>query len=787
MKQPLLSVVVLLIAGIALGNHVELPVHTLLVAGLIAGIAAFFLDRIRTWLLPVILVLAGAADVSLHQQIISPIDVRTVLPANDELATVQGTVTAVRQNPPLEGSADQPPHFSVQIQLSHVRPGRADWSQVHGKLIASAEFDGAKNIQPGQTIQLFGVLSAPPGPFAPGMFDYRAHLADRGIYFLLRSEETADLIILKSTRAPLVVGFRKWAMAALGQGFPPDDHSIELLWAMCLGWRTGLTETVAEPFMKSGTMHLFAISGLHVALIAGILIALLRFVRISRAWSGMIVIPMLWFFTAATGWQASAIRSSIMMSVILFAWGLRRPTDLINTLSAAALIILLWDPKQLFQAGFQLSFAVVGTIALTLPMIEKCRQTIPMADPFLPVQLRPKWKQWLDQLLNFGVTAFLISLAAWLGSLPLIMYYFNLLTPVSLLANVIVVQLAALALASASGCLICAPLVPVFAELFNHSAWFFMTLMIRVSEWFSELPLAWSYTKAPPLPVIVCYYIGLITLLTSPDWLPRSARRLTTAISGAIIAVMLWSQNHAGPQLTLLPLRGGLSVFVENLDDENWLIDCGDAMNYEYRTREFLKTRGVNRIDNFFATHADVRHLGAATNLIAEFRPEHIFLNPIARTSGSYRAMADFIEARHLKSELIQSGEVIGPWLVLHPAADDRFGKADAGALVMLLHFGDETILLCGDLNSEGQQTLVDRHPKLNADTVVISPNSDGRPVHPEWLAQLRPKTVIIADSISPAAERAADAYTARLCDSFDTVRILSREGTLSLKLKPAK
>jgi competence protein ComEC len=785
MKQPLLSVVVLLIAGIALGNQVELPVHTLLVAGLIAGIAAFLLDRIRKWLLPVILVLAGAANVSLHRQIISPIDVRTVLPATDELVTIQGTVIKVSQKPVLQNSADKPPRYSVQIQLNHVRPNRAEWRQVHGKLIASVEFDGAENILPGQTIQLFGVLSAPPGPFAPRMFDYRAHLADRGIYFLLRSEETTDLIILKSTRVPLVFGFQKWAMAALGKGFPPDDPSIELLWAMCLGWRTGLSETVSEPFMKSGTMHLFAISGLHVALIAGILIALLRFVRISRAWSGLIVIPMLWFFTAATGWQASAIRSSIMMSVILFAWSLRRPTDLINTLSAAALIILLWDPTQLFQAGFQLSFAVVGTIALALPTIEKCRQTIPMADPFLPVQLRPKWKQWLDPLLNFGVTAFLISLAAWIGSLPLIMVYFNLLTPVSLLANVIVIQLAALALASASGCLICAPFVPVLAELFNHSAWFFMTLMIHVSEWFSELPLAWSYTKAPPLTAIVCHYSGVIALLTSPDWLPRSARRMTAALSGAIIAVMLWSQNHSRTQLTLLPLRGGLAVFVENLVDQNWLIDCGDTMNYEHRTREFLKTRGVNRIDNFFTTHADVRHLGAATNLIAEFRPERIFLNPIARNAGSYHAMADFIEEHHLKCKLIQSGEEIGPWLVLHPAADDQFGKADAGTLVMLLHLGDETILLCGDLNSEGQQILMDRHPKLNADTVVVSPNSDGRPVHPEWLAQLRPKTVIIADSVSPVRERASDPYVDRLRNSFDTVRIMSREGTLSLQSEP--
>ncbi len=781
MKQPLLSVVILLVAGIALGRCVELPVWTLLLMGLTASVAAFVVDRLRSGLLPLIVILCGAVNISIQTQIISPVDVRAVVTTAATLATIQGHVLSVTQKAVLEKPAEAPPRFSVQVQLDHIRLDRAPWEQVHGTVLATTEFAGAENIHPGRRIQLFGILDTPPGPFAPGMFDYRRHLANRGIYYQLRSEEPEDLVMLDATRVPWSVGFQKWAMAALGNGFPAEDRSIELLRAMCLGWRTGLTDEVAAPFMQSGTMHLFAISGLHVALIAAILIALLRFVRVSRAWSGLIVIPMLWFFTAATGWQASAIRSTIMMSVMLFAWSLRRPTDLINTLSAAALIILLWDPGQLFQAGFQLSFAVVGTIALSLPLIESWRQKTRTTDPFLAPAFRPAWKQRMEPVLTFGVTASAVSLAAWLGSLPLIMHYFNLFTPVSLLANILVVQLAAGALAAASGCLICALFLPLLSEWFAHSAWFFMTLMHHAGEWFSNLPLAWAYVQAPPPAAIGCYYAGLVISLTAPKWFPQALRTITVAALGMTVAAVLWNQRHGSARVTLLPLRGGLALFVENLHRENWLVDCGDPINYEYRTSAFLKTRGVNRVDNFMVTHGDIRHMGAATNVINEFRPRHVYLNPVDQSAGSHRELVSFIEENRLEFRRVEAGNEIGPWSVLHPAADDDFGKADAGTLVMSLNLGNETILLCGDLNAEGQQTLAGRHPELRADIVIISSNSDHRQVHPAWLAQFNPGTVIVADSLFPASERTTEEYADRLRKVFGSVRIMSEEGTIQL------
>src|SRR5262249_2161125 len=190
--------------------------------------------------------------------------------------------------------------------------------------------------------------------------------------------------------------FLAWGQQTLARGLPTQDDSLRLLWAMTLGWTTGLTSEVSEPFMKSGTMHIFAISGLHIALIAGILVSVLRVVRVSRAWCGGFVVPAIWFYTGANGWQASAIRSTIMMTVIIVGWSLKRPSDLLNSLAAAAFIILLWDPQQIFGASFQLSFFCVLSIALLLPPFQRICDRWLSNDPLLPAELVPPWRQRLN-------------------------------------------------------------------------------------------------------------------------------------------------------------------------------------------------------------------------------------------------------------------------------------------------------------------------------------------------------------------------------------------------------
>src|SRR5205823_12883985 len=130
-----------------------------------------------------------------------------------------------------------------------------------------------------------------------------------------------DWQILASPRtAPLADRFRSCGRHALALGLPLEDESLQLEWALTLGWKPALTEEVSEPFIRAATYHIFAVDGLRMAIIFGIFFGLLRAISVPRAVCGMLLIPLIWFYTALTGWPASAIRATVMLTVIILGW-----------------------------------------------------------------------------------------------------------------------------------------------------------------------------------------------------------------------------------------------------------------------------------------------------------------------------------------------------------------------------------------------------------------------------------------------------------------------------------
>jgi ComEC/Rec2-related protein len=128
-------------------------------------------------------------------------------------------------------------------------------------------------------------------------------------------------------------------------------------------------------------MHMFAIDGLRIALLSGMIVDTApRAARVARV-VRRDCRPAIWFYTAATGWEPSAVRASVMMTIVLGGWALKRPSDLLNSLAAAAFVILLWNPLQLFEASFQLSFFVMLVIALMLPPLNEFFDRLLKPDP----------------------------------------------------------------------------------------------------------------------------------------------------------------------------------------------------------------------------------------------------------------------------------------------------------------------------------------------------------------------------------------------------------------------
>ena len=790
MSRPLLLVALVYTAGVLAADFARgvIPVLGTLLAGAFIAITAIAWSAPRSVLTWILVFIAGAANLSRQQATLAPNDLRRVAGEAPAIATIRGRLVETPYHRHYEHVDEEVWRTLARIDVESVRFGNGEWQTASSRIVATTPGIVASNFFGGRHVEIEGVLRPPRGAIVEGLFDYAEHLTRQGIHYQLDVEQLSDWRLTADSPAspPVADRFGQWAKQALALGLPVEDQPLQLLWAMTLGWKTALSGEVSEPFMRSGTMHVFAISGLHIALIAGLLVAALRVARVPRPACAWMVLPIIWFYTGVTGWQASAIRSTIMMTVILGGWMLQRPSDLVNSLAGAALLILLWDPQQLFQAGFQLSFAVVFSLALIAPLFhaisapvldptmenrssgsnhwsEALTQKLPilaiiLPDPFQLRSARPRWQRWTLTGLRYLAGSFITSFAAWIGSIPVVAWHFNLLTPVSLLANIIVVPLSSAALACNLAALATAAWLPGAAELFNHAAWFFMVWMIRISEWCAELPAGCFHVRGPSLPMFLLYYAALAGLLTGLAFRPRI--RIGYAVVLTLLSTWLaagWWNERQSARLTVLPLNGGEAIYFEPAHGEpDLLVDCGSEFTSEFVLKPFLRSRGVDYPDTLVLTHGDARNVGGAALMQARFTPRRVVVSDATFRSGAYRDAVRSFDSITGHVERIAINGQMGTWTILHPGGNTTGSQADDNALVLFGEVTSTRILLLSDLSKPGQHALLTRWPELRADIVIGGLPTSAEPLAEAFLDAVQPKLIIVTDAEFPAMQRAS-------------------------------
>jgi competence protein ComEC len=768
MKRPLGIVVACYAAGLLLAEIFQPPPARLFFFSFAALALAIALPRFRPHLIYALLVLTGWTNLIFHTAVISPNDLRNLAGNETAIVSVRGILADIPQIKIAERDGQQTEHSLAQVQVVEIRRDE-NWQPALGKITVSTPSTLPGNFFAGQSVEISGVIARPTFPLAEGLFDDRDYLQTRGIYYELKTESTNDWQLREPIflKPPLTDRFLNWSKKTLAFGLPIEDESLRLLWAMTLGWRTAFTGDIGDPFLRAGTMHLFAIDGLRIALISGMLVALLRVLQVSRAWCGIVAIPAIWFYTAATGWESSAIRASVMMTIVLGGWALKRPGDLLNSLAAAAFIILLAEPRQLFEASFQLSFCVMLVIGLLLPRMNKISDGLLSHDPLLPNDLIPKWRRALISISRMLARYFSLSLAAWIGSIPLSALYFHLFSPVSPLANLIAVPLGTLALMSNLGALICGSWFPFGTELFNHSAWFFMSAMTDVSEWFTKIPGSYFYVSEPSWISIGIYYSVLIVILSG--CLKTARRRIISAAILIFIAgfyFFRWENSRGETKLTVLPLNGGHAVFVDAAGTKNdWLVECGNESAVNFTLKNFLRAQGVNKIPRLILTEGDLKNCSGAELLDQLFDVGELWTSGAKFRSGIYKEIVSKFEqsSRH---KTFNCGDRISCWQILSPAATNNFPRADDNALVLLGNFSGAKILLLSDLGRAGQNELLSQTNDLRADIVVAGLPNEGEPLCNTLLDAIQPKIIVIADSEFPADRRASRELKERLAQS---------------------
>ena len=351
----------------------------------------------------------------------------------------------------------------------------------------------------GDQMRIRGKLYQPPNKKTLG-FDYRGYLAIHRIYSLLSVKPDGVELTGKNTATFLARSIfnlkHRWQETITSTEGP--SHEAALMRGVLLGDRHLIGKEMRAGFVQTGTVHILAISGLHIGIIAFIIFVLFRAISLPQRVSYILSIILLLLYAFTVGMRPSVVRATAMASCVLLGLFMERDVDVYNSLALSAILILAYNAAQFFDAGFQLSYLAVGAILYI------GKRLIPT------FTLNPNiWeKVWI-----YLKTSLLISLSAYLGIAPLVAYQFGLITPIAILANLIVIPLLTILVASGMLFLFFGLLHPLLGLIFYQVPWLCArALMITVSS-LANVPLShFSIAEVPIFWVISCYLLLLIVL-----------------------------------------------------------------------------------------------------------------------------------------------------------------------------------------------------------------------------------------------------------------------------------
>ncbi|HEY2614230.1 MAG TPA: ComEC/Rec2 family competence protein [Chthoniobacterales bacterium] len=573
----------------------------------------------------------------------------------------------------------------------------------------------------GDEIELFGTAEEVRGPRNPGEFDMRSFLARQDVQreLIVRYPENGAIlhhsggnIVLRAAQKS-----RRWMRAVLSRDLENSPDVTGAISGMVLGLRHQTPEDIEEPFQQTGTLHLFAVAGLHVGIVAQLLWILAQVARLSRKWATALIIPALFFYAAITGWHTSSVRASVMSAVLLGGLLVERKPFQLNSLAAAAALILCWDTNELFSIGFQLSFFVVAAIILFAgPTFEFLRRRFE-PDPFLPQNLFGARRRALQHLLSWMARAGAVSFAAWIGSLPLMFAYYHLITPISLLANLVVIPLAFFVLAGGLMSMLTAPFSSWLSVVFNNANWSLTKLILGAVHFFAQVPEGHFYIEHPHWP------------------------------------------TGAGMEITALDFRSGAAVHLRT-GKRDWLIDAGPARDYDRVLRQYLRSRGINRLEGLVLTHGDASDIGGAEGVWRDFHPRRLIDTSARDRSPIHHKLIAMLGSGAGVREIFAAEQIIQvsrdvTAKVLFPPPGFQADNAEDQALVFQLLLGGQArALLMSDSGAATEDFLMEHYPNLQADILIKGQHHSGVSGSLAFLDRVQPQAIIATSRDFPDYER---------------------------------
>jgi competence protein ComEC len=613
---------------------------------------------------------------------------------------------------------EQRPQTTVAVLAVTAIETREGWAPASGcaRLTVECELRG---LHRGDLLELTGRLSKPRGAANPGELDFRSRLLDDRITAVVRVEKSAATVtrLEEGWRASLLgwLGvLRGWGTRSLQEALSPDESG--LAGALLLGDPAAFDRDGWDRYVRTGVVHVLAISGQHLVILAAFAWFVLKVFGVRRRHGAWGVAAVMIAYTLLTGARPSAVRAAVMVSAVCAAILLRRRVMAANIFALAWLVVIILNPTDPFTSGCQLSFLSVFVLVWG-------------AGIWLAPQPPTPAEQLIEESRTLGVKAvrgllrgigvmFAISLILGVANAPLILAWNNMVSPVGVLLTPPLVFLTTIALIAGFLLLFLSPL--------GWLAW----PLARVTEWSlagcealvhggERIPGAWVYSPAPPVWWLVGFYLGVAALVLVPSWSRRSLLLLAVWMFAGLA---LSSQPRTSDEcrFTFLAIGHGGCVVIETPDGRVILYDAGTTTGPDAVRRTiapFLWSRGVSRVDEVFVSHADLDHFNGLPELLKRFAVGRVTLTPSfseKNTPGVEAALAALgrrgVAVRvAVVGERFEAGGVAID--VLHPPAEGPGPRENENvrSMVLLVRYRNARVLLTGDIEREGQAVLCER------------------------------------------------------------------------------
>jgi ComEC/Rec2-related protein len=544
----------------------------------------------------------------------------------------------------------------------------------------------------------------------PGEFDRAAWLRNLGVAAVFHAEWEEQVVTgrLAALGAKIRHGFRDRVTA----GLAADSQEANVIRAVVIGESPPDADALIAAFRNSGTLHVFSVSGLHVAMVGSIGWLLLSRVGVPRRAAILALLPLMFGYAWITGNSAPAVRSAWMAAVFLGAFGFRRQPDLLNALGAVLLGAMLWDGRLLFQAGVQLSYGVVAAIAVGTAWSSRAFAWMTVPELYLPSQLLSKWQSfWLRRRTRVA-QSLAVSLAAGLGSAPLTAFHFGLVTPVSVLANLVLVPLVFVLLGGGLAAVALSPVAPL-AHALNRLNGLVANASVAAAKAFSAIPGGHFQIGRECRPMLLVYDL----------------------------------QHGAGAACFSAGTGGAV------------LLDCGDRQSFRHCVMPSLRKLGIEP-DAVVLSHPDGGHLGGGAPVWEAFPIRQTLLPVELSRSPAFRSWRENAPKAGIRlCHVASTGWLAFPdgaaLETLHaPDPLSQNGIADERVAVFRLHWRGWKLLLTSDAGMGTERKLLDAGKNLTADVIIAGRHRTDLTLCDAFLDAVQPQVIIASNARFPATER---------------------------------